>query len=59
MNLSLLVMSGGYSLFVVCGLFIMVALLAEEQELEGVWGFGICSMWAQEVSLPGPRAQAQ
>ena len=56
MGFSLAVAKGSYSLVAVHGLLIAVAsLVAEDRHT----GFSSFSTWAQELWLPGSRAQAQ
>ena len=59
-RLSLVAVSGGYSLVVVHQLLIVVAsLVCFRARALGNVGFSSCGTWAQELGLPGPKAQAQ
>lgn len=57
-NFSPLVLSGGYSLFLVCGLFIMLLCLLKSRSLKvcGALVFAACGLIGV---IPGPKAQAQ
>ena len=58
-GLSLVAATGDYSLVAVCGLLIAVASLVPEHRLYLGWpGFSSCGLWAQQLWLPGSRAQA-
>ena len=65
MGLSLVAVSGGYSLAAVLGLLISVAFLVPEHELKGAWasvamagGLRSCSSWALEHRLNSCGSQA-
>ena len=58
MGFSLVAESRGYSLVAVWGLLIVVASLVAETDFR-VRGHRSCGTWAQQLQLPGCRAQAQ
>ena len=55
---SLVAVSRAFSLAVACGLLTVVASRGRAQG-PGCSGFSCCSTWAQELQLPGSRAQTQ